>query len=256
MPDYGALAKQIGAEYGLDPDMFWRQINTESRFDPRAYNAKSGASGIAQIVPRWHPGVNVWDPVASMRYAANWVATMVRNTGSLPYALVAYNWGPGNAASWDRKSRSFLPEETRNYLDAIIPGWDGGDQGGGDDDDGDDDGGDGGGGGWLPDIGAIRDAIREGIEQGSEGIGAGIVAALGNGARTIWSGFVRGGRDAIIDRVAPAGMGVAGVALVGWGLTAAAVRSAPGQLAVNVASAVPDPRVRAGAAAARVVGGR
>lgn len=256
MPDYRQISRQIAAENGFDPDVFERLIRQESNFNPQAYNRGSGASGIAQIIPRWHPGVNVWDPVASMRYAANWLASMVRNTGSMVYAVAAYNWGPGNASGWDRRSRSALPKETREYLDAILPGWDGGsgggDGGGGDSDDGDDDDSPGG---WL-DIGAIRDAIRQGIEQGSQGIGAGIVAALGNGARTVWSGFVRGGRDATVDRVAPAGMTVAGVALVGWGLTAAAVRSAPGQLAVNVASAVPDARVRAAATAARTVGGR
>jgi hypothetical protein len=123
MTDWRRRAREIAAEEGFDPDVFERQIDQESGFNPAAYNP-SGASGIAQIIPRWHPGVDVWNPEESLRYAARWLTRLVaRYDGSYKHALAAYNWGPGNADQWDG-SRSKLPAETRHYLDVILgSGW-------------------------------------------------------------------------------------------------------------------------------------
>ena len=123
MADLRAYAREAAIRAGCDPDLFARQIDQESGFDPEAFNSVSGASGIAQIVARFHPGVDPWDPLASLDYAAGWMARMRRQYGSYRRALAAYNWGPGNVASWDGR-RETLPGETRRYLDVILgPGW-------------------------------------------------------------------------------------------------------------------------------------
>jgi hypothetical protein len=120
MEDLRAQARQFASEAGIDPGIFERQIQQESGFNPKAYNAGSGATGIAQIIPRFHPNVDPTDPVASLRYAANWMRTLLAQFGeSYPHALAAYNWGPGNVARWDGK-RGTLPGETRGYLDVIL----------------------------------------------------------------------------------------------------------------------------------------
>jgi len=108
---------------GVPMDLFERQIAQESGFNPKAFNAGSGATGIAQIIPRWHPGVDASNPTASLDYAAQWMADLYRLYGSWRKALAAYNWGPGNVAEWDGR-RETLPEETRHYLDVILgDGW-------------------------------------------------------------------------------------------------------------------------------------
>lgn len=111
MPDYRAYAREAAQRAGCDPDVFSRQIQQESGFDPDAFNASSGATGIAQIVARFHPDVDPRDPIASLDYAARWMASLRRQFGSYVRALAAYNWGPGRVMGWDG-SRESLPGET------------------------------------------------------------------------------------------------------------------------------------------------
>jgi hypothetical protein len=117
--DWRARTRQVAQQVGIDPDVFERQIWMESKFQPDAYNKSSGATGIAQIIGRWHPGVNPRDPDASLVYAARWIKTMLGNGLSYAKALASYNWGPANVAKWDGK-RASLPSETRTYLDYIL----------------------------------------------------------------------------------------------------------------------------------------
>lgn len=128
--DWGQRAREIAKQHGIDPELFYRQIKQESNFNPSAFNAKSGATGIAQIIPRWHPGVNPRDPEASLQYAAKWIASMLKSGLTYARALASYNWGPANVATWDGR-RETLPAETRTYLDTILgPGWASGSGGG------------------------------------------------------------------------------------------------------------------------------
>lgn len=116
-------ARETAVRAGIPPDLFIAQIQQESGFDPAAFNAGSGATGIAQIIRRFHPNVDPTDPIASLDYAADWMAQLWRQYGSYRKALAAYNWGPGNVAGWDGK-RGTLPAETRHYLDVILgTGW-------------------------------------------------------------------------------------------------------------------------------------
>lgn len=122
-PDLRAYADGAADRGGVPRDLFRKQIQQESGFDPDAYNASSGASGIAQIVPRFHPDVDPHDPLASLDYAAGWMASMHRQYGNYARALAAYNWGPGNVQNWNGR-RDSLPAETQHYLDVIMgPGW-------------------------------------------------------------------------------------------------------------------------------------
>ena len=128
------IAREAAQRAGVPGDLFVRQIAQESDWNPAAHNAGSGATGIAQIVPKWHPDVDPRDPVASLWYAARLMAGHYARFGTWAKALAAYNWGPGNVGGytkpdgtivppWDGR-RETLPAETRHYLDVILgEGW-------------------------------------------------------------------------------------------------------------------------------------
>lgn len=92
MPDYRSRATFYAQKYGLDPRIFQRQIQQESGFNPKA-RSPAGALGIAQIVPKWHPGVDPMDPEAALDYAARWMSQLVHKYGNYRDALSVYNSG-------------------------------------------------------------------------------------------------------------------------------------------------------------------
>jgi len=126
MTDYRQAARDSAKRYRIDQIIFERQIQEESGFDPNAHNAKSGADGIAQIVPSQHPTMRgrTRDALASLDYAAQYdQSNLTRYRGNLVKMLAAYNWGPGNVDKWNGQ-RNTLPAETRTYLNDILgPDW-------------------------------------------------------------------------------------------------------------------------------------
>lgn len=130
-----AYARQAAKRAGIDHETFVRQIDQESGFNPDAYNL-SGASGIAQIIERWHPAMagKTRDPYASLDYAADLMAHYLEQFGSYRKALAAYNWGSGNVGGYTKPGGVVVPPwdgrpettnaETRHYLDVILGvGW-------------------------------------------------------------------------------------------------------------------------------------
>jgi soluble lytic murein transglycosylase-like protein len=74
-----AIIRDAAAAQGADADQLLRVAYCESRYNPGAYNASSGASGLFQFLPStWAAnsvragfgGASVWDPVASANVAA------------------------------------------------------------------------------------------------------------------------------------------------------------------------------------------
>lgn len=111
------------------PDLVSRVIQQESGGNPNAVNARTGASGLMQVMPATaaDPGFGVkpmawdqrFDPAEGRRFGEDYLKAMLnRYDGNVPKALAAYNWGPGNADKWSG-DMSALPEETRNYITAI-----------------------------------------------------------------------------------------------------------------------------------------
>jgi TP901 family phage tail tape measure protein len=105
MPPYTTDLEKRAYQYAVaaghpNPVQFVEQIRQESNFDPGAYNKGSGATGVAQIIPRFHPGVDPNDPDASLRYAAGLMARNYAQYGDPNVALAAYNAGPGAVAQY------------------------------------------------------------------------------------------------------------------------------------------------------------
>jgi Transglycosylase SLT domain len=116
LADYQSQARRFARRYGLDPNIFVRQINQESGFRPHAVSP-AGARGIAQFMPGTAAGlgVNPDHPTQALKAAAKLMADYVHKYGSYKNALVAYNAGPGRVGH-------SLPSETQHYIANILGG--------------------------------------------------------------------------------------------------------------------------------------
>ena len=122
-----AIARQDAIDAGIPPDLFVRQINRESGFDPHALSP-AGAQGIAQFMPKTAAsiGIDPWNPVDALKGAAHLMAHYMNMfDGTYAKALATYNAGPRavrhalkvcGAAHW----MNCLPAETQQYIIAIL----------------------------------------------------------------------------------------------------------------------------------------
>jgi soluble lytic murein transglycosylase-like protein len=109
--DYVDLARQAAIAAGINPDLFVRQIQQESGFNP-------GATAAAM-------GVNPYDPTSALYGGARLMAQLsAQFGGDYAKALAAYNGGPGavqnavaqGGANW----LAFMPAESQNYVHIIM----------------------------------------------------------------------------------------------------------------------------------------
>jgi len=117
--DYREMARQAEVKYGLPMGLVSSVIETESGYDPKAYNKKSKAAGLAQFMPATAQeyGVDVNDPVSSIDGSARMLADLYQKYNGDQYkTLAGYNWGQGNV---DRKGLHRAPKETRDYISKI-----------------------------------------------------------------------------------------------------------------------------------------
>ena len=117
--DYRNLAYQTAQKYGLDPDMFVRQIQAESAFNPAAVSS-AGAIGLGQLMPATAKelGVDPTDPAQNLEGAARYMKQLLgRYDGNQTLALAAYNAGMGNV---DKAGGVPNFKETQNYIAKIM----------------------------------------------------------------------------------------------------------------------------------------
>ena len=114
---YRALARRKATEYGVDADIFERQIGAESSWNPRAISP-AGALGLGQIMPQFHPGVDYFNPESSLDYSAKLMrGNLDRYGGDYGKALASYNAGPGAVDEYGG-----IPPfpETQAYVNKIL----------------------------------------------------------------------------------------------------------------------------------------
>lgn len=118
--DYRQLAYQTAQKYGIDPDLFVRQIQAESAFRPDAVSS-AGAIGLGQLMPATarELGVDPTDPVQNLEGAAKYMKQQLDRFGDPALALAAYNAGPSRVAK-----ANGIPNitETQNYVAKILGG--------------------------------------------------------------------------------------------------------------------------------------
>jgi len=120
------MARQQAVRAGVDPDLFIRLINQESRFNPTAVSGV-GAQGLGQVMPDTarSPGYGVrplasedlMDPQENLRFSADYLKAMLREfEGDVPLALAAYNAGAGSVQEYGG-----VPpfKETQEYVQII-----------------------------------------------------------------------------------------------------------------------------------------
>lgn len=125
--NYAEMAAATAQQYGINPEVFVRQMVQESGLNPDAVSPK-GAVGIAQIMPDTarDPGYGIEpisdrsDPEEALRFGAQYMRAMLdRYNGDYGLALAAYNAGPGAV---DEAGGIPAFEETQNYVRAILGG--------------------------------------------------------------------------------------------------------------------------------------
>jgi hypothetical protein len=116
--DYRQAARDAARKYGIDPDMFLRLIQQESRFRPDEVSPK-GAIGLGQLMPATAKelGVDPTDPLQNLEGSAKYLSQQLKRFGSPDLALAAYNAGPTRVAKLGR-----IPNiaETQNYVKKIL----------------------------------------------------------------------------------------------------------------------------------------
>ena len=124
---YIAVARQEAINAGIPPDLFVRQINLESGFNPRALSP-SGAEGIAQFMPKTAAslGIDPWKPEEALKGAAQLMAHYTKMfNGTYAKALATYNAGLGTVqhalkACGEAHWMDCLPAETQQYINVIM----------------------------------------------------------------------------------------------------------------------------------------
>lgn len=137
---YWQTVSEVSRQHALDPFILLSVIREESRFDPDARSV-AGALGLMQIMPQTAysldkklnmniPDSNeILDIRTNIAIGAYYLSSLLKEFGSLPVALAAYNAGEEKVREWlkagDYKSSDEFIEdipynETRNYVKSIL----------------------------------------------------------------------------------------------------------------------------------------
>lgn len=137
---YWSTVREISEHNMLDPLLLLSVMREESRFDPRARSV-AGALGLMQIMPHTARNLNrrlnldisddaaIYDVKTNITIGGYYLNSLLKEFGSLPAALAAYNAGHDKVKKWMQEGhyRSFdefiedIPyDETRNYVQRVL----------------------------------------------------------------------------------------------------------------------------------------
>lgn len=107
------------ARYGIPHGILRGICMTESTMgtDAKAWErrANNRASGIMQIIPKWHPGVNTMNPAEAIKYAAQYLREIYNATGSWQLAIAGYNAGAPSIINLARR----YGKSWKNYIHTV-----------------------------------------------------------------------------------------------------------------------------------------
>jgi hypothetical protein len=121
------LLMAAAARYGIDPSLAMAVAQRESGLNPNAYNPKSGASGVMQLMPATAAALgvtNIWDAAQNVDAGVRYLGQLISQFGDVAEAVAAYDWGPGNVNkalnAYGSAWLNYAPQETKNYVQAIL----------------------------------------------------------------------------------------------------------------------------------------
>lgn len=118
-PAYAGVVALAARSYGVPENVLAAQIEQESGYNPSAVSS-AGAVGIAQFEPGTAAslGVNPNDPNSSIMGMAKYDSQLLRQFGSVPLMLAAYNAGPDAVTA----AGNSVPEngQTPSYVNNIL----------------------------------------------------------------------------------------------------------------------------------------
>ncbi len=115
--EYKAYVEKYSEEYGIDEDLVWAVIKTESGFDSSAVSS-DGAIGLMQMTPETFEWLTkdklredldsgmLYDPETNVKYGTYYLsAYLYAKFGDWDTALTAYIGGENRVANWLKDSR-------------------------------------------------------------------------------------------------------------------------------------------------------
>lgn len=135
---YTEFVEKYSAEYGIEPELVYAVIKTESSFNPDAVS-DADAVGLTQITPETFEWIktklgeennnsNLHNPETSIKYGAFFLGYLIDEFGNTDTALAAYHAGRGRVNGWlddkeispDGKTLSDIPiPETAHYIKKV-----------------------------------------------------------------------------------------------------------------------------------------
>lgn len=134
------IVRNVSEKYSIDPFIILSIMREESRFDTQA-RSQAGALGLMQLMPQTAYAIdkkvnlniksqeNIFDIKANISLGSYYITSLLKEFGSLPPAIAAYNAGEdvvrrwqkaGNYKSLDEFIEDIPYEETKNYTKRII----------------------------------------------------------------------------------------------------------------------------------------
>jgi len=125
---YEGTIQAAAKKYGIDPEVLAGVLNTESGFNPAAHNDKSGATGIAQLLPKYFPGAGK-DPNKDIFTAAEYLGKLydseknqrgLEGKDAWEMALKDYNAGQTRVRDSQKPGGKPLTKETEEYPGKVL----------------------------------------------------------------------------------------------------------------------------------------
>ncbi|MDP2279228.1 MAG: lytic transglycosylase domain-containing protein, partial [Nitrospirota bacterium] len=134
------IVRDVSDKYGIDPFIILSIMREESRFDMQA-RSQAGALGLMQLMPQTAYAIDkkvnlnikshdhIFDIKANISLGSYYITSLLKEFGSLPPAIAAYNAGEdvvrkwqkaGNYKSLDEFIEDIPYEETKNYTKRVI----------------------------------------------------------------------------------------------------------------------------------------
>lgn len=134
------IVRDASDRYGVDPFIVLSIMREESRFDTQA-RSQAGALGLMQLMPQTASAIDkkvnlnikshehIFDIKTNINLGSYYITSLLKEFGSLPPAIAAYNAGEdvvrrwqktGNYKSLDEFIEDIPYEETKNYTKRVI----------------------------------------------------------------------------------------------------------------------------------------